>query len=113
MPARKKYTDAQMEYLRVGYKKMKVEELTDAFNREFGYNRTVPAIKSIMHKNGIRCGRKHAERFIDYVSRGGNMPDTAFEHAAVAGERWRKMIEDINSGVRAVPVLKIRDGVAA
>jgi len=62
MAARKHYTVAHMDYLRDGYKKMTIEALTVAFNREFGLQKTVSAIRTILHKNKIKCGRKHTER---------------------------------------------------
>src|SRR6056297_3095042 len=66
MPAKKQYTVAHLEYLRDGYKKMTIEDLTIAFNREFGLQKTVAAIRTVLHKNKIKCGRKHAQRLIKY-----------------------------------------------
>jgi hypothetical protein len=62
--ANRKYTDAHIEFLRVGYKKMTVEKLAEKFNREFGMNCSLCAIKTILNKRKIKCGRAPSERFV-------------------------------------------------
>jgi len=52
------YTQEQLDYLRVGYKTMRVPELTAAFNNEFDQARTEKAIKSTLKREGFKCGRK-------------------------------------------------------
>lgn len=64
MAKNKAYTIDQLDFLRVGYKSMTVKNLTQAFNEEFDENKTTTAIKSIMHKNNIKCGRGYGERLI-------------------------------------------------
>jgi hypothetical protein len=62
--ANRKYTDAHIEFLRVGYKKMTVEKLAEKFNREFEMNCSLCAIKAILNKRKIKCGRAPSERFV-------------------------------------------------
>ena len=64
MAKNKAYTQEQLDFLRVGYTSMTVENLTRAFNAEFDETKTVVAIKSILHKNAIKCGRDYWERLI-------------------------------------------------
>lgn len=64
MAKNKSYTKDQLEFLRIGYQSMTVEDLTKAFNIEFYENKTITAIKSILYKNGIKCGRAYGERLI-------------------------------------------------
>lgn len=64
MAKNKAYTKEQLDFLRTGYKSMTVENLTREFNTEFNENKTVVAIKAILYKNGIKCGRAYGERLI-------------------------------------------------
>lgn len=64
MAKNKAYTKEQLDFLRVGYTSMTVENLTRAFNAEFDETKTTVAIKSILHKNAIKCGRDYGERLI-------------------------------------------------
>lgn len=52
-----KYTPEQLEFLRLGYLKMRVPALTQAFNAAFATGKTPKAIKSALAKNGFTCGR--------------------------------------------------------
>jgi len=62
---KKKYTDRHLAFLRRAYKRMKVEDVTEVFNREFGMNSTVNAVKAVLSKHQIKCGRLHSERLIN------------------------------------------------
>jgi hypothetical protein len=62
---KKKYTDRHLAFLRRAYKKMKVEDVTAGFNKKFGMNTTVNAIRTVLSKNQIKCGRPHSERMIN------------------------------------------------
>lgn len=64
MAKNKAYTKEQLDFLRVGYKSMTIKKLTQAFNSEFNEDKTVIAIKSIMYKYKIKCGRGDGERFL-------------------------------------------------
>ena len=59
------YTPEQVDFLREGYRRMKVEDLTDAFNVRFNQQRTVAAIKTILNRHKIRCGRPAKDRLIN------------------------------------------------
>lgn len=56
-PHPRKYTVDQLEFLRKGYKTMRVQPLTDAFNARFDTKKTYKAIASALKKNGIMQGR--------------------------------------------------------
>lgn len=62
----KKYTNAQIDFLREGYRKMKVEDLTKAFNDRFNDSRTFDAIRTILARRGFKCGRAHGQRLIKH-----------------------------------------------
>ena len=47
-----KYTDEQREFLKLNSPKMSRKELTEAFNRMFGQDKTVDAIRTFCKKNG-------------------------------------------------------------
>ena len=59
------YTPEQIEWLREGYLRMKAEDLTEAFNARFGQHRTVPAIKTILNRHKIHCGRPAKDRLVN------------------------------------------------
>ena len=58
------YTKDMVEFLREGYKKMTVKDLTEAFNQKFNQNRTVPAIATKLVKSKIRCDRPYGKRLM-------------------------------------------------
>jgi len=64
MANKQQYFQEHLIFLREGYKEMTIQDLTTAFNAKFGMDKTESAIQTLMNKKGIRCGRKHAERFI-------------------------------------------------
>lgn len=64
MTSRKKYTVKQLDFLRAGYLRMNVRDLTAVFNKHFGTQKTEAAISSILNNHRIRCGRKHKDRLI-------------------------------------------------
>lgn len=59
-----RYTSEHLDFLKVGYASMKVEDLTLVFNAKFGTSKSAMAIKTILTSRGIKCGRKHGERLI-------------------------------------------------
>jgi len=61
----KKYNARHLAFLRQAYQKMTVEDVTAAFNRKFGMASTVSAIRTVLCKNKIKCGRAPAERMIN------------------------------------------------
>ena len=63
----KRYSAEQIEFLRAGYPKMKVEDLTERFNRKFGQSRSVAAIKTVLGRRKIKCGRPYGKRLINTV----------------------------------------------
>ena len=52
-----RYNDAHLDFLRAGYPRWRVPELTRRFNARFGLSVTEVALKSILSKNRIRSGR--------------------------------------------------------
>jgi len=64
MANKQQYFQEHLDFLREGYKEMTLPDLTTAFNDRFGMDKTEHALQTLMSKKGIRCGRKHAERFI-------------------------------------------------
>lgn len=61
------YTLAQIEFLREGYMTMNARDLARAFNKEFGTGKSAAAIKAVLRKRGIRCGRHQRDRLITRV----------------------------------------------
>ena len=53
-----KYSQEQLEFLREGYKEIRLPALTKAFNEEFELNQTEHAIRSVLRNHRFRCGRK-------------------------------------------------------
>lgn len=58
----KKYSDAQLMYLRRGYMawKMRIPELTVAFNNFFGMDKTEGQIRSTLKNHKFKCGKRPA-----------------------------------------------------
>jgi hypothetical protein len=63
---RDSYTEAHLRFLRKAYASMKVQDLTIAFNKQFGTSKSEVAIKSALSNNKIVCGRKGSERLINH-----------------------------------------------
>ena len=61
----KKYNARHLAFLRRAYQKMTVEDVTAAFNRKFGMASTVSAIRTVLSKNKIKCGRAYGQRLIN------------------------------------------------
>lgn len=59
-----RYTTEQIEFLRTGYRQMKIHDLALAFNMRFGTDKTETAIKSALQNHRIFCGRKYKDRLI-------------------------------------------------
>ncbi|MHC1696877.1 MAG: HNH endonuclease signature motif containing protein [Geobacteraceae bacterium] len=53
-----RYGIEHIEYLRSGYRKMGIPELTAAFNEEFGLNKSWQMIRSTLKNHNLTCGRK-------------------------------------------------------
>ena len=51
------YLKKHLDFLRVGYVKMFIQDLTFAFNRRFGLNKTEEQIKGTLQRYKIRSGR--------------------------------------------------------
>ena len=51
------YTKSQIDFLRRGYQKMQIRDLTDAFNARFGLDKTPGQVRAALNKRGITCGR--------------------------------------------------------
>jgi hypothetical protein len=54
---RHNYTPEQIRFLRKGYRKMRIPELTVAFNKKFGMDKTEIAVKCALSNRGYTCGR--------------------------------------------------------
>jgi len=52
------YTAEHLAFLKSGYLKMQIPELTAAFNKRFGLSKSREAIKSACSNNGFKCGRQ-------------------------------------------------------
>lgn len=57
-----RYTEQQLEFLREGYLKMRVPELTEAFNAEYGLDLKPPQVKSTLQNHKFLCGRPTGNR---------------------------------------------------
>jgi hypothetical protein len=53
----RRYTAEQLAFLRNGYQTLRVPELTEAFNREFGESKTRRQIKGCLSNHKVRSGR--------------------------------------------------------
>ncbi len=52
------YTEEHLAFLREGFKEMRIQELTEAFNKKFELNKKRAAIHTVLTKRGYKCGRK-------------------------------------------------------
>lgn len=52
------YTGEQLTFLRRRYRHLEARDLTEEFNRKFGTNITVDAMRSTLARNKIYCGRR-------------------------------------------------------
>lgn len=74
-----RYDEVRLKFLEVGYKTMRVPELTDAFNREFQAEASESQIKSTLKRYGLKSGRlpglakgerlKHTPEQLEYVKK--------------------------------------------
>ena len=53
----KRYTTAQLDFLRKGYKKMRLPELTAAFNKKYGMSKPVSSIRAATRNHKMLSGR--------------------------------------------------------
>ena len=53
-----KYTEAQVNFIALTYKTLRIPEVTAAFNKEFSEDKTEDQIRSAISNHNIRCGRK-------------------------------------------------------
>lgn len=58
----KKYNPEQLAYLREGYKWMRLDDLTEAFNRQYCLNKTPGQIKSTLANHKMTSGRSTGSR---------------------------------------------------
>lgn len=56
--ARFYYLSEHLDFLRVEYPKLSIEDLTAAFNARFGLSKTTEQIKAAVKNHSIKCGRK-------------------------------------------------------
>jgi len=54
---RRNYTPEELRFLKKGYRKMRIPELTAAFNKKFGTDKTETAVKCALSNRGHTCGR--------------------------------------------------------
>lgn len=59
-----RYTDRQISFLAIFYRHMSVDHLTEMFNVVYGTQKSRTEIGSALQNHRIKCGRKHADRFI-------------------------------------------------
>lgn len=76
-----RYTEQQLEFLREGYLAMRIPELTEAFNAEYGLALKPEAVKSTLQNHKFLCGRPTG-------SRKGERMDYTQEHEAFAREHY-------------------------
>lgn len=60
-----KYTEKHLDFLRIGYRSMKVSDLAEAFSSHFGIQKTEGEIKAALQNHKIRCGRAHKDRLVN------------------------------------------------
>ncbi len=51
------YTQEELDFIRIGYGKMRVPDLTRAFNKRFSQSKTPSQIKSTISRHKFKCGR--------------------------------------------------------
>ncbi len=61
-----KYTKSQIKFLAEKYKEMNSRDLTELFNKTFGQSRTESAIRTVMFKRKIKCGREPKDRLVTH-----------------------------------------------
>ena len=59
------YFDEHIEFLRAGYRRMNTRNLTKAFNEKFGMNKSESAIKTLIYKKKMICGRKGNKKLVE------------------------------------------------
>lgn len=52
------YTDAQIDFLRIKYKKHTLKDVVKMFNLKFGMNKKEGTIQAALFRNGIKYGHK-------------------------------------------------------
>lgn len=57
------YSQAMLRFIERGFKKMGVPALTEAFNQEFGLNKTHNTIKSVIQNYKFTCGRSEVASY--------------------------------------------------
>ena len=62
MNRRFRYSQEQVEFLREGYMAMNTRDLTRAFNARFGTDKPESAIRTVLQRRKIRCGRAQKDR---------------------------------------------------
>jgi len=60
-----RYAQDHIDFLKTGYLSINVRDLTKAFNKHFGLNKTEGEIKSALQNHKIKCGRSHKDRLVN------------------------------------------------
>lgn len=114
MPKRIKYTEQQIEFLRMGYRGLHLDELTAVFNKVFGTDKTQGMICSTLRNHGITCdlaykyhlfggkGRRFTQEQIDFISanyKGHSVAEMTDLFNAHFGTRmtWRQIRAVVNN----------------
>lgn len=58
------YTQEQLDFIADAYRRMRLQDVAEAYNARFGEQRTLSAMRSVVRRNhNMRCGRSGSERF--------------------------------------------------
>lgn len=55
--ARRRYSPQELAFLEAGYRKMRIPELTAAFNQRFGLEKSEQQVRATLRNHRFRCGR--------------------------------------------------------
>lgn len=88
-----RYTYEQLEFLRIVYRYLTVERLTDAFNVCFVQNKTVAQIKSTLANHCITCGHKKKL----FLAREYTPDQELFLRSEYTGRSIKQLTEEFNS----------------
>lgn len=91
---RRRYTEKQLDFLRAGYARMPIRDLTPKFNARFGLAKTAAMIRSTFKNHGITCGRGPGERMFPWMSRLFTPVQTKFLKRHYAG-RSREALKQL------------------
>lgn len=57
------YTQEQLDFIADAYRRMRLQDVAEAYNARFGEQRTLSAMRSVTKNHNMRCGRSGSERF--------------------------------------------------